>query len=99
MLDKNGNKVDVVYFNHLKSTDGSIQHSGDNLTGEGDGDDEVITVNLDKISKNVDSIWPIINIYTDQMTFYDVKGAFCRIIDNKSNKEFCRYNLSENLDK
>ena len=84
MLDKNGNKVDVVYYGHLKSNDGSIVHSGDNLTGEGEGDDEVITVHLDRISANVDSIWPIVNIYTDNRTFYDVEGAYCRIVDSQS---------------
>ena len=98
-LDSNAENFDKVYWNQLKSKDGSIVHSGDNLTGEGDGDDEIITVHLDKISKKVDTIWPVINIYTDNMTFDDVEGAFCRIIDAKTNQEFCRYNLSENHDK
>ena len=58
--------VDYVYFNKLSSNNGSIIHSGDNLTGAGSGDDEVIKIFFNKIDKNVDSIWPVITIYTNK---------------------------------
>ena len=76
----------------------AVIHAGDNLDGEGSGDDEVITVNLDKLPAEVDSIWPVINLYTKNFTFKDVTGAYCRIIDEKSKSEFVKYNLSENND-
>ena len=69
-------------------------HSGDNLTGEGEGDDEVITINLDDLPENVESIWPVITIYSTH-TFNQIKGAFCRIFDDQTKSEFVKYNLSE----
>ena len=53
---------------------------------------------MDKLPDEVDSIWPVITLYTDGFTFKDVKGAYCRIIDEKSKSEFVKYNLSENND-
>ena len=99
MLNAKGDKIDQVSYNHLKSNDGSIQHAGDNLTGEGDGDDEVITINLNKVPYNVDSLWPVVTIYTRNKNFSQVKGAYCRVVESRSNKEFCNFNLSLNLDR
>ena len=64
LFDKNGERIDTIYYGHLSNHDRSVVHSGDNLTGEGDGDDEVITVNLSKMNQNVFSIWPVITIYS-----------------------------------
>ena len=90
--------MEIIYFGALRSADNSVIHHGDNLTGIGDGDDEVIEILLNKINPSVKYIWAVITIYTDGKTFFDVKGAFCRLFDKNSNKEFCRFNLSENLD-
>ena len=99
LLDKDGNLIYVVYFNKDKRRyKNGVIHGGDNLSGGGGEDDEIITVNLDELGEEVDSIWPVINIYTTNMTFSDVKGAFCRIYDETSNAEFVKYNLEENTD-
>lgn len=63
-LDPKGEVVDIIYYGQTANRNRSIMHSGDNLTGEGRGDDEVITVRLDQLPPNVDSIWPVISIYT-----------------------------------
>lgn len=86
--------VDTVSFRHLKSNDGSIVHSGDNLTGDGDGDDEVINVDLTKVPSNVKTIAFTINSYRGQ-TFDKVKNCFARLVDSTTNTEICRYTLSE----
>ncbi|KAL4453633.1 hypothetical protein ABPG74_009529 [Tetrahymena malaccensis] len=93
-FDKKGNMLENIYFGNLKSSNKSIIHHGDNLTGEGEGDDEVITIKLKQVDQRVDTIWSVITIYTEKKTLNDVSGAFCRLVDKKFNKEFCRYNLS-----
>ena len=71
LLDKYGNLISKVYYGNLKWKNG-VTHHGDNKTGEGDGDDEVITINLDDITGKVESIWPIITINTPMLTFKDI---------------------------
>ena len=83
LLDKLGNLVDMVFYGKKRSDDGAIIHSGDNLTGEGEGDDETIRIFLNKVNPNIDSIWPVINVYTAGQQFDDVKGAYCRLMDNQ----------------
>jgi tellurium resistance protein TerZ len=85
--------VDMVYFGQLKSKDGSIVHTGDNLTGEGEGDDEQIIVNLAKVPANVKYLVFTVNSYQGQ-SFNEVKNAFCRLVDDASKKEIARYVLS-----
>ena len=85
--------VDTVYFGQLKSRDGSIVHTGDNRTGDGDGDDEQIMVDLDKIPAIVKSLVFTVSSYTGQ-TFDTVENAYCRIVDNSNNTEIARYTLS-----
>ena len=85
-----------ISFSNLRSSTDAVVHSGDNLTGEGDGDDEVISVELLKIPQEVDSIWPVINIYEFKTKFNDVKGAYCRIYNG--NNELVRFDLSANMD-
>lgn len=101
LLLKNGKlagKEDIVYFAHLKHTSGSIVHRGDNLTGAGAGDDEQIMVDLSRVPYDVDRIVFVVNIYQAvqrNQHFGMIKNAFIRIVDNRSNTEICRYNLTE----
>jgi tellurium resistance protein TerZ len=98
LLDVHGNLLDQVFFNQKRSKDGSIIHSGDDTTGDGAGDDETIQIFLDKVHQSVDTIWPVITIYTPGKQFDDVKGAYCRLMDHDSKAEICRFYLSDNQD-
>jgi tellurium resistance protein TerD len=87
-----------VFFNNLATPDGSVRHSGDNLTGEGDGDDEQIQVNLAGMSAEVDKIVFPVSIYeaaTAQQTFGQVRNAFIRVVNSADGTELARYDLSE----
>ncbi|MEV6770727.1 TerD family protein [Nocardia sp. NPDC051030] len=85
--------VDVVYYGSLASKDGSIRHQGDNLTGEGEGDDEVIVVDLTRIASHVNTLLFIVTSYKGH-TFEQVANAFCRLVDGQSNAELARYTLA-----
>ena len=85
--------VDVVFYNSLRSKDGSIQHLGDNRTGAGEGDDESIIVDLTRVPAQVTAIVFIVTSYEGQ-TFEQVANAFCRLVDNTNNGELARYTLS-----
>lgn len=92
---------DIVYFGNLKHKSGSVQHMGDNLTGEGDGDDEQIFVDLVKIPADYDKLIFVVNIYKAverNQHFGMIKNAFIRIVDNETGEELCRYNLTDNYD-
>ena len=93
LFDASKNVVDQVYFGQLRSRDGSIAHSGDNLTGEGDGDDEVIKVDLSSVPANIESIVFTISSFRGQ-TFANVENAFCRVVDTQTGSELARYDLS-----
>ncbi|ELA09306.1 stress protein [Moraxella macacae 0408225] len=93
MFDSNKQPIDSIWFGQLTSKDGSIQHTGDNRTGAGEGDDEVINVNLSKIPANVQSLVFTVNSFTGQ-NFEKVANAFCRIVNANNNSEVARYNLS-----
>ncbi|WP_288842675.1 TerD family protein [uncultured Deefgea sp.] len=93
MFDEQGNKSDVVWFRQLKSSDGSIVHTGDNRTGDGDGDDEQIIVDLTKVPANVKSLIFTVNSFTGQ-SFSQIANATCRIVNASDNKEVARFNLS-----
>jgi len=92
LLDQGGAHVDTVFFGNLEYT--GIQHSGDNLTGEGSGDDETITLELDRVPSNIQQAIFVINIYTNGKSFAEVANPYCRVISNNG-EEFCRYQLSE----
>lgn len=94
LLDNTGKKLDIIWFQQLKSKCGSIVHSGDNMTGEGDGDDEVIHVNLSRLSSQVEYLVVTVNSFRGQ-TFNDVENAFCRVVDETSGTELARYELTE----
>lgn len=93
LFDDNKQVLDVVYFGQLRSKDGCIQHSGDNLTGAGDGDDEVIRVDLARVPANVKSIVFTVSSFRGQ-TFEKVENAFCRLVDQQSNQQIASYKLS-----
>lgn len=97
LFDENKNAVDTVSFKQKSSICGSIKHSGDNLTGVGSGDDEVINVNLTTIPVNVKYLCFVINSYRGQK-FTEVENCFSRVVDKTTNVEFCRYTLSEKGD-
>ncbi|WP_459548498.1 TerD family protein [Nocardia sp. X0981] len=87
------NPVDVAYYGQLTSKDGSIRHQGDNLTGEGAGDDEVILVDLMRVPAHVNNLIFIVTSYKGH-TFGQVQNAFCRLIDGANNAEMARYSLT-----
>lgn len=89
-----------VFFNNLVSPDGSVEHTGDNLTGEGEGDDEVVNVNLSKISSDVKKVVFTVNIHEGQarnQNFGMVSNAFIRLVDKSKDEEIIRYDLSEDF--
>jgi len=93
LFDGQNKVADTVWFRQLKSKDGSVVHTGDNLTGEGDGDDEQIIVDLNKVPATVKALVFTVNSFTNQ-TFDNVENAYCRLVDSGSNKEIARYTLS-----
>ena len=95
MLDANANPIDIVWFRKLSSNCGSLHHRGDNLTGEGEGDDEVIDIKLTSLSSNVKYLAVTVNSFRSQ-TFNEVDNAFCRIFNTANrDKEICNYKLKE----
>ncbi|MEV7026043.1 TerD family protein [Kitasatospora sp. NPDC093558] len=87
-----------VFFNNLRSPDGSVEHTGDNRTGEGEGDDEAIKVNLNTVPADVQKIVFPVSIYdaeTRSQSFGQVRNAFIRVVNQADNKELARYDLSE----
>jgi tellurium resistance protein TerD len=89
---------DFVFFNNLASANGAVQHTGDNLTGEGDGDDEVIKVDLTAVPTEAAKIVFPVAIYNGdarQQTFGQVRNAFIRVVDQANGNELARYDLSE----
>jgi tellurium resistance protein TerZ len=94
LLDEDLIAMDLVWFRQLKSRDGSIKHSGDNRTGEGEGDDESIAVDLRQLPAAVKHLVFTVNSFTGQ-TFEKVDNAYCRIVDAARNQELARFNLSE----
>ena len=90
--------ADFIFYNQPKSTDGSIAHSGDNRTGEGDGDDESIVVDLDKVPADIEKIAICVTIHDAEarkQNFGQVSGAYVRCVDAATNIEVARFDLSE----
>lgn len=89
---------DFIFFNNKSDAAGSVVHQGDNLTGEGDGDDEVIVVELDKIPADVEKVIIAVSIYeadSRSQTFGQVRNASVRLVDAGTGNEEVRYDLSE----
>ncbi|MCX5075592.1 MULTISPECIES: TerD family protein [unclassified Streptomyces] len=95
---KVANDSNFVFFNNLKSPDGSVEHTGDNTTGEGEGDDEAIKVNLAGVPADVSKIVFPVSIYeaeSRQQSFGQVRNAYIRVVNQADNTELARYDLSE----
>ncbi|MDR1577079.1 MAG: TerD family protein [Deltaproteobacteria bacterium] len=91
---------DFIFYGNLKSTDGSVEHTGDNLTGGGEGDDEVIKVNLESIPSSIQKLVFTVTIYQAEsrdQNFGMVSNAFIRIVNQMDNQEIARFDLSEDL--
>ena len=91
---------EFVFYGNLKHTSGSVNHMGDNLTGEGDGDDEQIQIDLSKIPANIEKVAFTVTIYdADQrkQNFGQVSNAFIRLVDESNNAELIRYDLGEDF--
>ncbi|MFI0357943.1 TerD family protein [Actinomadura sp. 9N407] len=93
LFDAGGNLADSVWFRQLRSKDGSVLHTGDNMTGEGEGDDEVINVDLASVPANVTQLVFTVNSFTGQ-DFTQIANAFCRLVDEGTGQEIARYELS-----
>ena len=89
---------DFVFYGNLSHADGSVVHQGDNLTGEGEGDDEVVNVNLAGVAADVDKIVFPVSIYEAEkrgQSFGQVRNAYIRIVNATGGTELARYDLSE----
>jgi tellurium resistance protein TerZ len=93
VFDAGHRLVDQVWFNQLRSKDGSIIHTGDNRTGAGDGDDETINVDLVHVPNTVQTLVFTVNSFTGQ-SFDKIENAYCRLVDLTNNTEVARFNLS-----
>ena len=91
---------DFVFYNNLKHKSGAVEHMGDNLTGEGEGDDEEIKVDLEKVPANVEKIDFTVTIYdadVRRQTFGQVSNAYIRVVDDLTQQELIRYDLGEDF--
>lgn len=101
MLGANGkvrSDSDFIFYNNLKSADGAIEHTGDNRTGAGEGDDEAINVDLFKVPADVAKLAIAVTIHeadARKQNFGQVSNAFIRVVNQKTGKEIARYDLSE----
>ena len=103
MLGSNGRcptEKEFIFYGNLEHTSGAVKHMGDNLTGEGEGDDEQIEVDLTVIPSNVDKIAFTVTIYDAEprrQNFGQVSNAYIRIVDMATNSELIRYDLGEDF--
>lgn len=101
LLGANGkvrSDADFIFYNQLKSADGSIEHTGDNRTGAGDGDDEVLKIDLSRVPADIDKIAFTVTIHdadTRKQNFGQVGGSFIRVVNEVSGAEIVRYDLAE----
>ena len=101
MLETSGkvrSDQDFIYYNNKKSLDGSIAHMGDNITGAGDGDDEVIEIKLKQVPQSIDKIAITVTIHDAEarrQNFGQVSKAFIRIVNKSDSREIARFDLSE----
>ncbi|MFA9486312.1 TerD family protein [Moraxella haemolytica] len=96
--DKVRSDNDFIFYNNLKSIDGSVEHTGDNRTGEGDGDDESLIINLDKVPAGIEKIAITVTIHDADIrrqSFGQVSNAFIRCVNGVSDREIARFDLNE----
>lgn len=90
--------ADFIFYNQLKSTDGSVEHTGDNRTGQGDGDDEAMKVDLSKVPAEITKIAFTVTIHdadARRQNFGQVANAFIRVVNDVTGTEIVRYDLAE----
>lgn len=93
-------ELDFIFYNNLKSVEGSVEHTGDNRTGEGDGDDEQIKVHLNKVPADVSRIAFTVTIHDAEnrhQNFGQVVNAFVRLVDEDTSTEILRFDLGEDF--
>ncbi|MDR2169591.1 MAG: TerD family protein [Planctomycetaceae bacterium] len=89
---------DFIFYNQLKSKCGSVEHTGDNRTGEGEGDDEIINVTLNNVPSDIQKIAFVVTIHEaekNKQNFGQVNSAFIRVVDDVKDEELARFDLSE----
>lgn len=103
LLDGNGRASgvqDFIFYNNLVGGNGSVQHQGDNLTGDGDGDDEQILIEFDRVPANIQKIAIAITIFeadSRKQNFGMVRNAFARVVDNDTGREMIHFDLGEDF--
>ena len=103
LLDRNDKTrvdEDFIFYNNLKNEDASVQHKGDNRTGAGDGDDEVISINLSELSFEISKIAFVLSIYDEDFkehNFSMVRNVYFRIVNQSNEHELLRFELDEEL--
>lgn len=93
LLFSGGQLVDVVFYDNLVSQDGAVRHTGDNLTGEGRGDNEMIVADLTLIDPAVTAVFVVVTSYT-ATPFTEIANAYCRVTDAESMAELGRFTLT-----
>lgn len=96
--DKVRGDTDFIFYNFLKSPDGSVEHTGDNRTGEGDGDDEAIKVDLSRVPADIQKVAIAVTIHdaeSRRQNFGMVANAFIRVVNDLTQREIVRYDLTE----
>jgi stress response protein SCP2 len=94
VVNAKGRKVDAVWFMAKSAYKGAIEHSGDNLTGEGEGDDETINVDLSRLPEEAHALVFTVNSFRGQ-NFTEVRNAYCRLLDAGTGAELVRFDLTE----
>ena len=98
--DKVNSDSDFIFYNNLKHSSGAVQHLGDNLTGEGDGDDEQVKLDLSLVPQNVNKIAFTVTIHEAQerrQTFGQVNNSYVRVVNADTNQELLKYELGEDF--
>ena len=96
--DKVRGETDFIFYNQTRSPEGSVEHTGDNRTGEGDGDDEAVKINLAKVPADVQKIDITVTIHDAEsrgQNFGQVQNAFIRVVNDQTNVEIVRFDLNE----
>ncbi|MFD0050444.1 TerD family protein [Actinomycetes bacterium NPDC127524] len=98
--DKCTNDLDFIFYNNLKDPNGAVEHTGDNRTGEGDGDDEQIKIDFSKIPSHIHKVAITVTIHdapARNQNFGQVSNAFVRVVNEDNNEEVLRYDLGEDF--
>lgn len=94
------NDSDFIFYNNRKSTCGNIEHLGDNRTGEGEGDDEQVRINLEALAPEINKVAVSVTIHeadSRKQNFGQIQNAFIRVVNTADNAELARYDLSEDF--